>query len=252
MKILDVRDIDFCDLEMLDVLSSEGTLYFDDKLFYKFFDWVMNINNKEKKLILLNDNYGKLNAVIPHILIKNKHSLSGCAMTYIKDANSLIEYKKEDNFISLLNDVSLSLMKIHNDPRNIVVGDLHFNNILVDKNMNHYFIDFDSCMVDGIPQDRLPNSLLSYIGSRGNFDFNVNCNTDRLCMLLSFVNSLFDKNIDGLSMYEYDEKAEKIYTLKNLREYIINVRNAYNYIPYVPYLYEVISKKDLKKIRNIR
>ena len=251
MEILDVRDIDFAKLEILDILSSEGSLYFNDNLFYKFYDNLTNLELKEKKLILLNDDYHRLNAIIPHILIKNKQLLSGCAMKYVKDASSLIEYKENDNYIELLYDVSLSLIKIHNDPRNIVIGDLHFNNIIVDKNKKHYFIDFDSCMIDNIPQNRLPNSLLSYAKSRGYFAFDVSCNTDRFCMILSFIHSLFDKSIDSLSLYDYDEKAEQIHTLKNLREYVIEIRKAYNNIPDVPYLHEVISPKDLTKTKRI-
>jgi len=255
MENLDVRDIDFSKLEILDVLSSEGTLYYDDKLFYKFYDQIINIKDKEQKLMLLNDNPHNLNAVIPHILIKNKNLTTGCAMNYIKDDYSLISYKKRDNYIPLLYEVSESLMEIHNDPRNIVVGDLHFNNILVDKDKKHYFIDFDSCMVGNIKEDRLPNSLLSYIKSLGGFDFDVNSNTDRFCMILSFINSMFDKFILGLSMYDYDEKAEQIYTLKNLRKYVIDIQKAINNIPYVPYLHEVISEKEMsyvKKNRNIK
>lgn len=251
MKILDVRDIDFNSLKMLDILSSEGSLYFDDDLFYKFYDNLTNFECKERKLIILNSCDNNFNAIIPHILIKNKLLTSGAAMKYVRDALSLIKYKNNDNYISLLYDVSMTLKKIHSDPRNIVVGDLHFNNILVDQNMKHYFIDFDSCRVSGIEEDRLPNSLLSYVKSRGNFDFDVNCNTDRFCMTLSFINSFFDKFIDMLSMYDYDEKAEQIHTLKNLREYVIEIRKAYDCIPYVPYLHEIISIEDLTNVKKL-
>lgn len=255
MEILDIRDIDFSKLEMLDVLSSEGTLYFDDELFYKLYDNLEDIDNKERKLLLLNEGINDFDAVIPHILIKNNLMMWGCGMDRVKDAISLVKYKKSDVFILLLYAVSLSLKKIHNDPRNIVVGDLHFNNILIDKNMKHYFIDFDSCMVDGIAQDRLPTSIMQYVSNRGDFKYKVGSNTDKLCMILSFINSLFGKDIDVLSMDEYDERAEQIYTLQNLREFIIAIKkNLYN-IPSVPYLHEVISMRDfsgMKKIRNIR
>lgn len=255
MKIIDVGEIDFYYLEMLDVLSSEGTLYFDNKLFYKFYDNIKNIRNKERKLMLLNDGPSNLNAVIPHILIKNKHLIYGCAMKYIKDGISLIEYKKSDDYISLIYDASLSLKEIHNDPRNIAVGDLHFNNILVDKDKKHYFVDFDSCMIDGIPQDRLPRSLMTYIENGRGFCFEANDDTDRLCMILSLVRSLFDTDIDNVDMNIYDEKAEKINTLKNLREYVVGIRNNAYGIPSLPYLHEIISESDfsgVKKIRNIK
>lgn len=252
MEILDVRDIDFTKLEILDVLSSEGSLYYDNKLFYKFYDGMININNKEKKLMLLDEGNNNFNAIVPYVLIKNRLLTYGCAMKYVKGANSLIKYKKNDNYMLLLYDVSSSLMRIHMDPRNIVVGDLHFNNILVDKNMKHYFVDFDSCMIDNIPQDRLPNNLLTYIGNRGNFDFDVNCDTDRLCMILSFIRSLFDMDIDSIDMDAYDKISEQISTLKNLREYVVGIKNNVIGIPSLPYLHEIISLKDISGISKIR
>ncbi len=254
MKILDIRDIDFNELEMLDVLSSESTLYYDEKLFYKLYDNLQNIQRKEKKILLLNDGNNEFDAVIPHILIKNRLITYGCAMERIKNTNSLIKYKKSDIFILLLYAVSLSLKKIHNDPRNIVVGDLHFNNILIDNKGRHHFIDFDSCMIDGIPHDRIPNNFMEYVGNRGNFEFKVGQDTDKLCMILSFINSLFGKGIDSLSIDEYDEKAEKIYTLKNLRDIVLGIKNNSFGIPCVPYLHEIISIRDFpgtKRVRNI-
>jgi hypothetical protein len=255
MKVVDIKDIDFYYLEMVDVLSSEGSLYFDNDLFYKFYDNIKFIKNKERKLMLLNNGQNNLNAVIPHILIKNKNLIYGCAMKYISESVSLIEYKKSDHYIHLIYDVSSSLKEIHNDPRNIAVGDLHFNNILVDKDMKHYFVDFDSCLIDGIPQDRLPRSLMTYIENGRGFCSEANKDTDRLCMILSLIHSLFGTDIDNINMNIYDEKAEKINTLKNLREYVIGIRNNTYGIPSLPYLHEIISESDfppLKKIKNIK
>ena len=197
MEVLDIRDIDFGKLEYLDVFSSEGSLYYDDKLFYKMYDNLENIDNKEKKLLLLNDGINNFDAIVPHILIKNKLSTYGCAMDRVHEATSLIKYNKTDIFMLLLCGVSLSLEKIHGDPRKIVVGDLHFNNILIDNNRKHYFIDFDSCKIDGIAQDRLSTNLMQYVRNRGNFKFDVDSRSDKLCMVLSLINALFGKEIDS-------------------------------------------------------
>lgn len=248
MEILDVRDIDFNNLELFnEVISTESSLYFDDKLFYKFFETFIktNIDNKKKKLLLLNDGDKLNNVVIPNILINNGNITCGCAMTNIKNTNSLYKYRDSEVFMLLLYTVSISLKKIHNDPRNIVVGDLHFNNILIDKNGQHYFIDFDSCMIDGIPQDRLPTCLIEYVNNRGGFKFNVGVDTDKLTMFLSTINALFGKRIDVLSINEYDEKAEQLYTLKNMRNYFLEVKNNNTFICDVPYMCELISLNDL-------
>lgn len=255
MEILDIRDIDFSKLIILNYIrSSESTLYCDDELFYKLYDNLLTASRKTKKLLLLNDGEIVPDAVIPNILIKNKCINYGCAMNNIKNSSGLIKYKNSDKFIFLVNNVSISLEKIHSDPRRIVVGDLHFNNILVDTNGKHYFVDFDSCMVDGIPQDRLPKNFMNYVYNRGNFKFKVGSDTDKLCMFLSVLGALFGKDIDDLTMNEYDERAEKLTTLRNMRNYVMEIKNNSNTIPEVPYLHELISINDFPgrkvKIRN--
>ena len=105
-------------------------------------------------------------------------------MKYISDANTFRKYRNNNSFILLLYIISLSLKKIHTDPRNIVIGDLHFGNIIIDSNLNHYFIDMDSCMIDGLLPERLPNIIVSYANNRGNFWFDISRETDKLCMFL--------------------------------------------------------------------
>lgn len=247
MEVLDIREMDFNKLKLFDdIISTESSLYFDDELFYKFFDSFnkADVNNKRNKLLLLNDGDNSFDAVIPNILINNGNITCGCAMPNIKDAFPLFKYRNSGIFILLLYAVSLSLKKIHNDPRNIVVGDLHFNNILVDKNGKHYFIDFDSCKIGNISQDRLPTTLMEYVNNRGKFQFDVNVETDKLAMFLSTINALFGKKIDTLSIKEYDEKAEQLYTLKNMRNYFLEVKNNGTIICDVPYMSELISIND--------
>jgi len=246
MKILDIRDIDFSKLDILDVSSSESTIYLDEQLVYKFFDdaSLSILERKRRKLILLNEGEVFSDVVIPNILLQNGKFLNGCAMRKIENSKSLIKYRSSDIFILLLYTISLSLKKIHDDPRNIAVGDLHFNNILIDEKGKHHFIDFDSCLIGGIMQDRLPRSLLQYVSNRNYFDFDVSYKTDKLCMLLSAVNSLYGKEIDSFSMYEYDERSEQIQILKDIKEIVLAVKNNSFGIPDVPYLSEIISIDD--------
>lgn len=245
MEILDIKNIDFNKLEFFsDVNSTESSLYFAEELFYKLYDGFLLPKTKEKKLLLLNDGEKIPGVVIPNILIKNDTLLCGCAMPYIKNAHSIIKYRQSIKFIMLLYAVSLSLKKIHNDPRNIVVGDLHFNNILIDNKSRHYFVDFDSCMIDDIPQDRLPKCFIEYVNNRGKFKFNVSSRTDKLCMFLSTINALFGKKIDDLSIKEYDIKAERISTLRNMRSYFLELKKNSTTIPDLPYLSDLISMND--------
>lgn len=248
MKILDLRDIDFSKLELYDdVISTEGSLYFDDSLFYKLFDRDKDINleNKEKKIILLNEGDVIPNLVIPNVLINNRDKFCGCAMPNIKNARCLYEYRNSMLFMLLLYEIAVTLKKIHNDPRNIVVGDLHFNNILIDEKKNHYFIDLDSCRISDVSHDRLPVCVMKYAFNREISNFDVTSSTDRLSMFLYVIYSVFGKNIDDVNIYEYDEKAEQLYTLKNMRKYFLEVKNNFGVIiDDIPYMSDLISIND--------
>lgn len=253
MEILDIRDIDFSKLTIVDnVFSSESSLYYDDTLFYKLFDNLSNISRKKEKLLLLNDGNSIDNVVIPNILINNRNILYGCAMNNIIDSLALVKYRNSDIYSYLLYNVSVTLKNIHNDPRNIVIGDFHFNNIIIDKNNNHYFIDIDSCKIDRLLQDRTPSSLIRYLKNRGYFNTDVNTKTDKLCMFLSIINSLFSKDIDSISMEEYDKKSDELLMLRKIREYILEIKNNSKSIPDVPYLCDVVSCNELKsKIKKL-
>ena len=99
-------------------------------------------------------------------------------------------------------------------------------------------------MIDGIPQDRLPKCFIEYVNNRGKFQFDVNTSTDKLCMFLSTINAIFGKKIDLLSIKEYDEKAEQLHTLKNMRNYFLEVKNNNTKICDVPYMSDLISIND--------
>lgn len=253
MQIINKRDIDFNKLNKLNwSKSTESTLYYDEELFYKMFADLFLAIRKKKKLMLLNDGNVISDVVIPNILINDGLITSGCAMERIKGARSLYKYKNSDIFMMLVYLVSLSLKKIHNDPRNIVVGDLHFNNIIVDNKGQHHFIDFDSCMIDGIAADRLPKNLKYYVFDRGNFKFEVGKDTDRFCLFLSTLGAIFGKDIDYISEKEYDEKSEMIYTLKNMRSFFLEVKKNNKGIPDIPYLSELISINDFPGVKKMK
>jgi hypothetical protein len=222
-------------------------------ILYKEYLNFLSAQKKRRKLELLYNGGTISNTVIPYALITDNFFLSGCAMKYISDSVSLKNCTDSEFFYKLLYRASLTLKKIHDDPRNIVIGDLHFDNILIDKKLDHYFIDMDSCMVYDIPADRLPNALKYYVINRGNFRFDVGKETDKLCMFLAMIGALFGTSIDFLDMTEYDIKAEQISTLRNMREFVLKIKNNKSGIPDIPYLSDLISVNDFlgsKKVKS--
>lgn len=172
----------------------------------------------------------------------------GYTMDYIPKSQTLYQYFHQNKNVSLLlnvlNTISCSVKEIHQDPRNIVISDLHTENIIIDKVLNPHIIDIDSCKIDGIKNETIPMSLIRYLSNRGLSSLiskvETTANTDKLCLLLMTVGLIFNKHIDKISMYEYDKKAEKIKMLNDLKQLVLEVKRS-STIPEVPYIHELIS-----------
>ena len=221
---------------------------------------------KKVKLEALSDGEPLDSAILPNKIIMDNKLLSGYIMNYIKNATPIFCFfsknKNINAFFKLMNDVSLSLRNIHNDPRNIVIGDLSISNIIFDENMKHYFVDFDSVMIGKLNEDRVPFALERYARRCGLNKYNIDRSTDRLCLILATLFVVFNKSIEEVSMREYDEVSERIETLKNMREIVLEMKKYNALIPNFPYLDELISpsvfqnkkkiKSTSKNIQNIR
>lgn len=262
VEIIERKDISLDNLRKIKcTTNSEANLYSDGDILYKMYRNVNSkvVQRKMFKLLILNDGDNLKDVVIPDIMILDNSLLYGCGMDYIYDAIPVYKFTEKSKdiykFLKLVRNISLSLRKIHNDPRDIVVGDLNFNNIIFDRYMNHYFVDFDSSMVDGINADRIPAILNLYAKRRGNYKFEINQETDRLSMLLSTLYMLFSKQIDYVTMNEYDEKAEKLEILRDMRKMVLEIKSTDFGIPNVPYLDEFIPSDGAtvsSRIKNIR
>lgn len=259
MDFIGKRDINLNDLEKIKCeSSSEAFLYRDGNLLYKMYKNAQSkkVQRKIFKLLILNDGDKIENTIIPDGLVLDSSFLLGSRMIFINSASSVYRFtdyeKSVRKYLNLINNISQTLKTIHSDPRNIIVGDLNFNNILFDKNMNHYFIDFDSCMVDGIAADRIPMILKNYAKKRGDYKFEINTDTDKLSLMLNTLYVIFGRHIDLVSMREYDEKAERLTTLRNAREFVELIKKDNQSIPEVPYIDELIHKEDIKVLARRR
>ena len=269
MNFIQGNQIDFNSLSRFNCgYNTEAILYRDDNNFYKFYRNIHSEKVKRKffKLLILNDGVPLKNVIVPDTLIVNKELLLGCRMDYIEYSLPLFRFTSVSDsvnkFLNMIYDVSFTLREIHVDSRNIVVGDLNFNNIIFDSDFNHYFVDFDGSMVDGIGADRIPSMFHLYLKNHGIYKYDINRDTDKLCMMLNTLYMIFSKRIDLVTMDEYDEKAERLETLRNMREFVLKIKRCNNRIPVVPYLDELISSNDFAtrnkikkvnvKVKNIR
>ena len=258
MEVIQKETIDFSDLHKISCrANSESNLYNDGEVLYKIFKKIpyRHLRRKKEKIELLSNGIELNNVVLPKDIIVSGSLLSGYTMDYKKEAIILFEFVKRskniNEFLKLVYNVSQTLREIHNDPRNIVVGDMSFSNVIFDKNFEHYFVDFDSCMIDGIPSDRISFLLSDYTVTRRIYNFDINKNTDRLSLILCMLHTIFAEEIDEISMYDYDYVSERVETLKNMREIVLEIKKNKKHIPEVPYVDELIKTQNKKRVKTI-
>lgn len=256
MNVIRKEDLSFNNFKKLKCrANSESDLYSDGEKIYKIFKKITprELKRKERKIELLADGNKIENVILPESKIVNGSLISGYSMDYVKDSMILFEFAKKNknlnDFLKVVYEVSLTLRKIHDDSRKIVVGDLSFSNIIFDKDFNHYFVDIDGSMIGDIPSERISFLLSDYTVLRGMYRFNVDKNSDVFSLMLCTLHTIFGIEIDKVSMYDYDFISEKNETLKNMREYVVQMKKKNNYIPNVPYMDEIIKLPSKKRVK---
>lgn len=245
----------------LNVKSSESRVYRDDERLYKLYRGVSfeSLNNKKEKInMLYNGGYILPSVVIPDLLILDKNMFVGIGEKYIRDSIQLYDYFDSyddiSNLLNILKRISLDLKKIHENPNDIIISDFHFDNVLLDKNYNHYIIDIDSCEINGIKGDRIPGLYENYLYSIRYYDSNIDKNTDKISFMLSTLFLFFNKNLEEISQYEYDELSEKLETFNNFKRDFKKLKKLEKIEP-VEYFYDYISDKDINHkilLKNIK
>lgn len=275
MGIIRLKDINFDELERIHCKSNcEARLYTDNRICYKIFlkerytPWQLHGKYKKIKLLAKTPENALDSVVLPiDRIINKKGGISGYTMRFIPDSRTLSCFKAEDTLLisKVLYEISQSVRKIHQDSRNIIISDLHFDNILINKNYQHYFVDFDSCSINGIPNETSPTFLSSYEQLVDSSRYRIiketirelkgypaytetSQKTDRLCLILATLKYFFDKSIISISESDYDKKCEEIPFLNNMKSYFLYLKKYPKGLE-VPYLDEFIPEpsKILKK-----
>lgn len=254
MEKISIRDLDFNKLTYKNYHNEESDIYIGDNKLYKLFKYFdyEQLENKEKKIELLNNKDLDKRIIIPDIIITQNDCFRGCGMDYIDNTIQLFDYKKHysdlNNFMKIVNSVSNVLENsIHKN--NIVVCDLSFSNIIIDEKLNPYFIDFESCSIDNIEPEVI-STLVYYYYRHRKIKININKNIDKLSLILYILYIIFRKKIENISLYEYDELKEQIYFLEELKELFLELKKQERFIPDVPYISEFIKKKEKYKFKS--
>lgn len=258
MERIQLNSINFDKLKKINCEHHlESELFHDNKKAYKiFYEYPKyKLVKKERKIELLHDGTKLPHVVTPIDKLDNDSQFIGYTMKYIYDSIPLYDIKRRNRdrklLFKIISTISKSLQTIHTDPRNIMVGDLNFNNIILDRSFNPYFIDFDSCKIDGLENETIPAILGGYFQNRNIKIPATNQNTDKISLLLSVLDIIFEKDIAYITMYEYDKKAEYIKTLRNMRTLVLEMKKTRK-VPTVPYVHDLIEKSDIQPKRKKR
>lgn len=242
MKIVKYKNIKF---KKLKEIKNENVnkIYIEkgNKNIYKIFEKESkaDLKLKEEKLKLFEEvNIDQI--LTPHTLIKKKNLLKGDITDYIKDNIPLADIIQfNPNIVKeILLEVSKVLEEIHNNKRKILIGDLHFYNIILDKYLNFYFIDIDSYGIGGIKPDN-NSALIDFYFKEKNEVIKYNQNLDRLSFMLSLFNNITGKNVLNLNEKSYEVYTKKYEFLNDLRDLCIRLKESEEIIE-VPYLHELI------------
>lgn len=250
MERINFSSINFSKLQRLQFEEGKNAKLYTNKHFkrelYKIYNQPNLTENieKEKKLEIFSKVDGIDGLVKPIALIHDDSNHIGYTTKFI-DSLKLSDMKIKDNdgeILSILVKASNDLKKMHNNKQNIIVGDLHFDNIIVDRKQNPHFIDIDSYGIGEYKPNNLPNTLYSYCDYM-NYDIKYSKSMDRLSFMLNTFCFIFDKNFVNISLNEYDEKTYELPFLRNMRELFIDMKNSYSEAPDVGYLDDIIKVK---------
>ncbi len=244
MKTINYDDIDFSKLDKINVESSESDIYvsdygFDKKKVFKMFKPCLDIyalTLKVEKLKLLEKRKINDSVVVPDHKILSP-SYKGTVEDYIDgvdlwDARDI--YDTED-IIEILSSSSTNLESMHED--NIVISDMNFGNIRIDKDKKPHFLDVLSYQIDKIPSNALSYELVEYL-KRNKRKIKASENNDRIAFLMLSISLLINKRFSDITDYDYDKVSESITKLNNLRDVFYDLKNSY--VENIPYFHQLV------------
>lgn len=248
MDKIKLNDIDFSKLKKVQTMEKQNTTFVDGDNFIKILD-KLYLEEKDvlyRKLLVL-EGVAVNNLLLPKTLIINDSKLVGYITDDFKNSCSLIDYFGTSRFVNCkdifvaLKKASIILRDIHN--AGIIYQDVHFDNILINKEKEVKFIDIDACAYQNYTSIFIPYILKRFIDYKKENIYFRSKNMDRISFMLSFFNLMYMKEIQAITKRQYHSLSKHISTLENARLYA-NQLLLDNPLPDVPYLDEIINDKD--------
>lgn len=224
--------------------------------FYKLFNERVNLDYKAEKILDAKAEkmnlFDKLDGIDfvskAEALIEDDTFIIGYYTNFIKgtllyDLHDL-DFKK---LFLLLLKVSKHLEILHKQKGTPVIGDFHFQNILIGEKGNDYFTDYDSYGINGIKADNISNTLYDYCEYM-NYKIYKNQEYDRLQFMLALFDLIFQENILSIGYQKFKEYMEKYPALEKLEEIYFDLNSSYHSLPDIDYFHELIKEEDILKM----
>jgi hypothetical protein len=241
MKSIHIDDINFELLKKIYcVRHMESDVYFHGDTFYKFFNTMDERKLKvfDKKVELLHELDPIDHVVLPEKKIVNDKYFLGFTSVYIPETepleNRILTPEELDR---VMENVSRTLKEIHD--RDIICGDCNAGNIILYKSNNHYFIDSNGFIINGITCCAVPCITKNYLITTKNWGYAPTQNNDRLTIFLEYCYKIFSNPIQNVDDYDIDRESEKHELLNKSKTLIKKLKKEDDKIPTVPYLYEL-------------
>lgn len=189
-----------------------------------------------------------------HIFLHTEYQTVGNTMEYIDNAipfYRLKEYNEDEQvYINMCINISKTLKEVHE--AGILLPDFNFSNVLVDKNLEYYFSDFDSASLDGSISS-ISSLSAYYLRKKGLLipDKAIK-EYDKISLIMQFAGILLEDNILSIREYNYDKKMEEHTILKDIKEVVFDIKSSDGIIKNIPYLHEIIeqSEKNNQKLQK--
>lgn len=250
METIEFKDINFKALKKGPHQGSNSLILYDDDTCYKIFN--KNIDKFENRRIcrLFYELEGMNNnkVLLPKYMIMQGNYFVGYTMKRV-DAKTISEvYMGKNNYLDckeffyLINIITDTLKELHT--YGITITDFSFENILVDKDNNIYFGDFDSFSYNSNKGQITSALLVDYITKTKKGFVKYDQNTDRISLLLSFLQVVCYLKPTLITNSYYRYYSRRIKTLSNIKPLHRDVMKIGNELGYIPYIDEYIDTKD--------